>query len=226
MSLTIGVATFHWPGWGRCVRSWGSHAMFPRPLKIVEGKRITDAYQEIYQSAREPIIGYIHDDVVCLERDWDARIVQEFLDPKVGLVGLGGAKRHGSPDLYRTPYVVSQLARGDFMSNLREAEVHGKRFEGECDVAVLDGFALFVRREVLARAGGWLTSGNVGYFMYSEWLCCMARRLGYRIRLVGLACDHLGGRSTGLSPNLQPDYEGEHAFIYSEFKDVLPAEVQ
>lgn len=184
-----------------------------------------DAYQEIFQRTKPGnVIGYIHDDVVCQERDWDFRILSEFADPKVGLVGLGGSWGHGDPDLYKKPFEISQLARRGFMSNMKDAERHGSRFTGERDVAVLDGFALFVRWELLEKAGGWPQSG-VDYFMYSEWLCCMARRLGYRIRLVGIAADHLGGKSTGLNPNAKFDFEGEHRFLYENFRDCLPYEV-
>ena len=224
MSLVLGVATFHWEGWARCVRSWASHEMLPRPLRIVEDKRVVDAYQDIYENTRETVIAYVHDDLVCHEQDWDFTVMQEFLDTNVGVVGVAGAWGHGDPDLYQKPYELPQLARRGFMSNMRDAEKHGSRFRGARDVVVLDGIALFVRREVLTKAGGWPKSG-VDYFMYSEWLCCMARRFGYRIRLVGLNVDHLGGKSTGLNPNAKFDYEGEHRFLYDNFRDVLPSEV-
>jgi len=225
MSLVLGVATFHWSGWADCVRSWNEKAMWWRPLKIVEGLRVVDAYQRIYELTKQGIIGYIHDDVICQEADWDVRVMKEFADPKVGLVGFAGGLKHGSSDMYTTPYVLSQLARGGFLSNLRDAEVHGQRFTGECDVAVLDGVALFVRREVLVKAGGWPKS-VIDYFLYAEWLACVTRRLGYKIRLVGVAVDHLGGKSTGLNKHTKFDFEGEHAWLYQEFKDVLPWEVR
>lgn len=226
MSLSIGVATCHWEDWARCVRTWTANVMLPRLLMVVEGKRVTDAYQEMFNRCRPgSIIGYIHDDVICNELDWDVRIMQEFTDPKVGLVGLGGALRHGSPDLYRSPYALPQLGRSGFMSNMREAEVHGMRFKGERDVAVVDGFAMFVRWEVIQKAGGWPLNSKIDYISYDYWLSCMARRLGYRIRLVGIECDHLGGKSTGLNKNLQVDFEGAHRAIYDEFRDVLPYEV-
>jgi hypothetical protein len=196
--------------------------MFPRNWKFVYNMRVVDAYQQIYQDSKEGVIGYLHDDLVCDEIDWDYRVMHEFLDPEVGLVGFGGATRHGSPDLYVKPFEISQLARGNFMSNMKDAEVHGERFRGERDVAVLDGMALFVRRELLDNIGGWPVNTPCDYFMYSEAICCQARRLGYRIRLVGVAVDHLGGKSTGLNKDFHPDYEGEHRWLAEEFKDVLP----
>ena len=104
--------------------------------------------------------------------------------------------------------------------------MHGQRFAGECDVAVLDGFSLFLRREVLVRAGGWPLGTPVGYISYDYWACCMARELGYRIRLVGVACDHLGGKSSGLNPNLDLRWEEAHRYIYDRFRNVLPCDVR
>ena len=108
------------------------------------------------------------------------------------------------------------------MSNMRDAEKHGRRFTGERDVAVLDGFALFVRRSVIDQWGGWPKFG-VSYFMYSEALCCEVRRLGQRIRLVGVDCEHLGGKSSGAE--LPYSYEEEHAYFYENNRDVMPYRV-
>jgi GT2 family glycosyltransferase len=187
---------------------------------------VVDAYQQIFETTTQDIIGFVHDDLVCLETDWDIRVTREFIDPRIGLVGFGGALGAGDPDMYKKPYELRQLARRNFMSNLREANVHGERFTGERDVSVLDGFALFVRRELLVKAGGWPMGTPIDYVGYDMWLCCMARRLGYKIRLVGVACDHIGGKSTGLNKNLEVDFEGAHRYIFDHFMDVLPAEVE
>lgn len=218
-----------------------------------QNEGLVKSYQLMYQSysktvmkredwspEREPLLAYLHDDVLCHEQDWDTRVLKEFEDPTVGLVGFGGALRHGTDDIYKTPYRLQQLARDGYLSNTDDAEVHGQRFMGECDVSVLDGFALIVRREVLDRA--WLRTDPsfrsgwpVGKFFlhsYDYYLCCMARRLGFRIRVVGIRCHHLGG-ATSTTPAYQQwlaargtndveDHERSHRWIYSEFKDVLP----
>src|SRR5206468_896112 len=101
------------------------------------------------------IIAYFHDDLILHSTDWLDRVLKEFEDPKVGLVGFGGATRHGQPGLYRDPYDYKQLARGNFLSNMTDAENHGRRFTGSREVVVLDGFALIIRRSMLAEFGGW-----------------------------------------------------------------------
>lgn len=203
-----------------------------RPLvAIVNGRDgMLPAFQYGFENTSSEILAYFHDDLLLDSMLWPERVLFEFEDPTVGVVGFGGATGHGDPAMYRKPYDYRQLARNNFMSNMKDAEAHGKRFTEECDVAVLDGFALIVRRELLEKAGGWPLKTPIGYICYDYWLCCMARRLGYRIRLVGVPCTHLGGQTfvklgIGKDPKHWKQYEDSHRYIYDEFKDVLPYEV-
>jgi len=224
MEMVYCVATRHWSGWLDCVWSWQHTAAVKRNPFVVENKNIVEAYQLAYEQTTAPILAMIHDDVVIYEQDWDLRVLKEFEDPTVGMVGFGGALGHGSPHLYEVPYHLPNLARQNFMSNMRSAEKHGVRFAGERDVAVLDGYALFVRRSVLDKWGGWPKDVPINYFMYSESLCCETRRQGYRIRLVGVDCEHLGGKTSGVT--LPYSYEDEHAYFYEHNRDVMPYRVR
>lgn len=221
MTIVLAVATWRQPEWLRCVTSWNC------PYVLAENMDIVPAYQKMFESLHDAdVIGYVHDDLVCLEYGWQERVLAEFEDPHVALVGFAGAPGQGHPLMYQVPYHHASMGRVGFRSNMANAEIHGQRFSGSCNAAVLDGLAIFVRRNFLRDIGGWPTGTPVSYFMYAEWLCCMARRHGKKIRVAGVACDHLGGRSTGLNPNLNPDFEAEHRYIYEEFRDVLPARVQ
>lgn len=224
--MVYGIATCEQPLWQQCVASWHDTASQIYPHRIVRNMDIVEAYQMIYGDTTEPILAHMHDDLIIHEQNWDKRVLAEFDDPRVGVVGFAGAPGIGHPNMYKQPYAGSSLGRVGFKSNLRNAEVHGARFTGSCDVAILDGLALFVRREVLDKTGGWPTGTPVGYFMYDAWLCLTARRQGYKIRLLGVDCDHLGGKSTGLNPTLRADWEAAHRYIYDEFKDILPSEVK
>lgn len=223
------VATRYWSGWEACVRTWLENALayepgHPHYLRVEPGMDVVEAYQSGYEHSTSPIIAMIHDDVEIYEGGWDIRVLKQFSDPSVGLVGFGGALGHGTPDLYSVPYRLPNLARQHFMSNMRSADKHGSRFTGERDVAVLDGFALFVRRSILEKAGGWPVDKPYGYWLYSEWLCCESRRQGYRIRLVGVDCDHLGGKSSGHIAT-SPTYEEAHRYLFDHNADVLPYRV-
>lgn len=202
------------------------------PVFVLGGEAgMLPAYQSGFKACSSyDIIAYIHDDVILHDEFWHEKVLKEFEDPAVGVVGFGGALGHGDPRMYKTPYDYRQLARREFMSNMRDAEAHGQRFAGSRDCAVLDGFAVIVRREVLDKVGGWPIQTPIGYACYDYWLCCMARRLGYRIRVVGVACDHLGGQTfvklgIGKDPKHWEQYVESHRYIYDEFKDVLPFEV-
>lgn len=203
-----------------CWESWG---LLPVIVKGFDG--MLPAYEEARLHCDEyDLLVFLHDDLLIHDRDWLVRVEKEFSDPKVGLVGFAGGLVHGSPDLYRTPYKLQQLGRGGFRSNLEDAETHGERFTGSCDIAVLDGFALIVRREILEQAGGWPLNTPIGYSNYDYWLGCETHRQGYKIRLVGVSCKHLGGQTSvklGLAGSGEA-HDAAHLWLYNEYKDVLP----
>ena len=219
--LVYGVATRQWDGWKDCCLSWMGTASTIYPFKVVAGKAVIEAFQEIYEKTDEPIIAYLHDDLMIYEPNWDLRVLAEFADPTVGAVGFGGALRFGHPDIYKIPYEIMQLARFEFMSNMRNAEAHGTRFTGARDVAILDGFAMFIRRSVLDKMNGWPIGTPVNYYMNDNWLACQIRRQGLRIRLVGIDCDHLSGK-TSSTASLTDNHAEVHKWFYNEFRDVLP----
>lgn len=204
-----------------CLSSWGE------PVLIVPGHEgMIPAYQQGFEQSNADVLMFVHDDVLCKEFGWKARVLREFEDPRVGLVGFGGALGHGSADLYKAPYDYHQLGRSHYMSNVDDAEVHGERFTGARDVAVLDGFSLIVRREILAHSkfAGWPLTTPIGYVGYDYWLCCETRRQGYRIRVLGCRVHHLGGR-TFVKKNLScttDEFLAAHKYIADEYKDVLP----
>ena len=218
------VATRFWTGWLDCVKSWQDHASQSYPVLVIEGMNVVPAYQQCFERTDEPILAMIHDDVVICEDGWDKRVLKEFDDPTVGMVGFAGAKGHGRPEMYTVPFNISNIVRMGFMSNMRTAESHGFRFAGEWDVAVLDGLAMFVRRSILEKVGGWPVDKPYGFWLYAEWLSCETRRQGNRIRLVGVDCDHLGGKTSG-SANVTDNFEDAHRYLYENNRDVLPYEV-
>jgi len=225
LSLELISATLRWPGHEDCLKSWNYQVTILD--NAASGDSLMESYQKATEASRCDILAFVHDDLVCLDPLWYERVLQEFSDPRVGLVGFAGALGQGSDDLYTAPYKLSNLGRIGFRSNLREAEKHGARFEGSCDVSVLDGLALFVRRDILIGARGWPLDTPIGYIGYDYWLCCITRLFGYRIRLVGVAVDHLGGKSTGLNPKLgDANFEAAHRYIYENFRKVLPARVK
>src|SRR6266566_625811 len=194
---------------------------------------VVGSYEELYKQANENILFYCHDDVEVKEKGWDERIIWEFDDPKVGVCGFGGALNHGSEDIYKTPYRLTQLARSQYLSNTDDAETHGERFTGSRAVAVVDGFAIAVRRNLLERCGGWHPEVWPPHHLYDYVICAQAHRFGYRVHCVGIRCHHHGGRTatstayqewaktTKWGSDIEMHEKG-HRLFYSEFRDVLP----
>lgn len=207
---------------GECLQSWGGQP----PVYFENGAEgMLSAYQAGYECAKADgfeFLAFFHDDL-RIDEGWLYKVSQEFEDPQVGLVGLGGSRTHGSDQLYNAPYQIMQLSRGTFLSNMRDAEVHGVRYQGPpIDVAALDGFALIFRRELLEKAGGFPV-GKLVFHGYDFWATCMAHRLGYRVRLVPIACHHYGGMtSVGQRMDDGQNHAKGHEWIYNEFRDVLP----
>ena len=184
---------------------------------------------------------YTHDDVHLLESGWDRRL-RDFLEehPKAGLVGFGGARGLGDPDLYQKPYALPQLARRDFVSNMRDAEAHGRRITAPQRVSVLDGFSLGCRRSFLDTIGGfsWTPDWMV-HHIYDTGLGCMAARAGVETWVLPLLCHHHGGLTAtrpGYLDGIAKDMGGAggdgeihrrgHEWLYQSCRDVLPLMVE
>ncbi len=195
---------------------------------------VVGAYDEAVAKCDSEIIAFIHSDVKIYD-DWVMRVEAEFADPGVAIVGLGGALGMGTREIYKTPYRIEQLQRIDYYSNMRDWKTHGKRETGARDVAVVDGFFMAVRTAFLKKIGGW-SWFPFAFHSYDTSLCLMARRHGYRVRMVGVECDHFGG-GTSTSPayrewckrngtTMALEHSEPHKWQYDFFRDVLPLRVK
>lgn len=230
MKLSIIVATMKVEGYDKRHADWIVFAGDPDNIESViidnsvTNRGLMESYQEGYRKATGDILAFIHDDVEITESGWDERVLREFEDPQVGVVGFGGAVQHGSDDIYKVPYKLAQLGRFGYKSNMKDAEIHGERFKGECDVATIDGFSIVVRRSLLDSVGGWPVGTPVGYIGYDYWITLNAKRFGYKTRLVGVECHHLGGlTAVKAGVTAAPNHHAEaHQYLYDSFADVLP----
>lgn len=222
------------------VLSWIETMSQPWPIKIDAAIRGEAAgylhkVQKAWQNSQADIIAYFHSDLYIYEKDWDKRVLAEFeSDPNVILVSFFGARNLGRDEIYTVPYHPHHLARGDCWSNMRDAEVHGRRLTGEMDVAMIDSFSLIIRNSFLDSFDAFPAEfpPSHGWDMY---LCMMAARMRKRVRLVGIDCSHSSG---GVRGDGRFDYGAwaartkwgsdqamhawVHDFLYNEFQDVLP----
>ena len=193
------------------------------------------AYQAVLEMCDTDILIMGHDDVTVHDPEWCRRILRIFAyQPEVVAVGLGGATGLGSPDLYRKPFNIWNLARRGYASNQTDAEVHGERFEGDKRVAVLDAFSMAVRRDWLV-GRGW-PCAHLTFHCLDLWLACEAARDGKETWMVGASCIHHGGGSstTGKYQNASwllggdqaQDHLKPHIWLADNYRDVLPLEVR
>ena len=191
-------------------------------------------YQYILENVSEDIIIYCHDDLTIHDPEWVNRIKGVFDKKDATVVGLGGALGLGNADLYRKLYYMNNMARIGYSSNQRDAEVHGARFTGIRQVAVLDAFCMAVRRDWLVAIGGWPIR-YLTHHCLDLWLACEAARQDKTTWMVGVDCTHHGGGSS-VSPlyaqakwlqghTQEQDHQRPHHWLWDEYRDVLPIKV-
>jgi GT2 family glycosyltransferase len=235
IAVTVSVLERNAIRWMRWVRKHDPEVRIDYARNFPTNKGLVPRYQELYERfSSEDIIVFTHDDFEPHE-PWASRIQSEFEDPKVVIVGLGGAVGIGVRGIYKTRYNIWQLQRIGYHSNQSDAETHGRRFTGAMDVAVVDGFFMALRTEFLKRIGGW-SWFPFGFHCYDTSICLMAARHGYKVRMVGLSCTHHGASaSTGPAyrnmleaqgRTIEQDHAEPHVWMYREFNDVLPLMVE
>lgn len=113
-----------------------------------EKSPIAAVYNQGAQQAKYPYLLFTHEDVFFKEKGWFAKIEQKLREETCGVVGFAGCKvKVNVPSGWFTD---KRWNVAHYIQNSKDGIIHkniadGKEFE---EVAVLDGFALFVRRNV------------------------------------------------------------------------------
>ncbi len=203
--------------------------------------------QKIIAESAPDIIVFCHDDIEVYE-NWTLQLLMAFsMNGKgrqplnIGLIGLHGAKGLGSDDIYRTPYQLQQLARFNPMSNMIDAERHGKRVTLFTEVATIDGFFMAFSAQAYKDMGGWeaCLRDGIPYHMYDSWAAMRMRELGYSVYMAPISCKHSGGgtevsmageyeawaRANGFKDIDDVHVQGHHSF-YNRFRGQLPVRIR
>lgn len=258
------------------IEQWRERSTFDWPLVIVENGHVSDlrpadgnftierthrwlgsvgamrmgmsVVRQVYREAE--VIVALHDDVEIDAQDWDVLVLDHFQRyPGCGLAGFSGALGLGRSDLYLNGYDPMQLARQDFLSNLRQAELHGRRGLRPCAVACHDGFSLIGRaswwlwgREASGKATQppWERLWTLGmvHHAYDSAMGLLAHQAGWYSWYLPVACEHLGGRTAVANHEYQQwamsQVEGgdagfwhqAHKLLYEMGRGVLPIRVR
>jgi len=259
-TLVVVTATTDPSRAAECLQSWLDTAHYQWELIVVANGvsktapflGVVPAFAEGVRLAlqtRADVIACLHDDLQIKEEGWDSLLLAHFqLQPRCGLAGFGGGRTLGAPDIYKIPYEPHQLARGTFVSNMEEAELHGGRVLVPQTVACLDGFSQIGRRAfwqnrpegVLPTAGNAtnlfqrLADLGLMHHAYDAALGCYAKRLGWDAWMLPVHCHHYGGVTAVADQRYhewadrqiiggdEGFWEKAHMKVYDEFRDVLP----
>ncbi len=198
-------------------------------------------------TAPDGIIACLHDDLLIEEDQWDAKVMAYFNQhPEVGLLGFGGGTGLGAEDIYQVPYNPMQLARQDFVSNMRDAEAHGRRVTVPTRVACLDGFSQIGRAKYWAgvpvgsatqqypRPLHVLEECGVIHHAYDAYLGAVAAERSWHVTMLPIACHHYGGQ-TAVADGAYTDWasrktedgdmgfwQQSHRTVYDLLRNVLP----
>ena len=193
------------------------------------------ALNDLKQFGQPDVLIYIHDDVTIHNPRWSEAVMAIFEEtPNCVCVGLGGAPSLGHHDLYKRPYHLPDMARGGYVSNQTDWQIHGERETGAKRVAVVDAFFMAVRRDFLEQVGGWPVD-HITHHCLDLWLGCEAARRKKEVWMLGVECTHHGGGTSVRDTykqakwlqggTLESDHQLPHAWLYDEYRDVLPIEV-
>jgi hypothetical protein len=180
------------------------------------------------------IIACFHDDLEILEKDWDKKLLGVFENEKVLLAGFSGGTGLGSVDIYDTPYSPYQLARQDFVSNMKDAEAHGRRSTDVERIACTDGFSIVGRGDFILECYTAARELGIVHHAYDSLFGGWCYKAGYEARMVPVYCHHAGGvtavgseayQKFARSRNPGGDgyfWEQAHKIMYEEMRGVLP----
>lgn len=166
-----------------------------------ENRGVLQAHQEGYESTKADYIYYSHNDATMFEKGWDDKILATIAlaeaesGERVGVAGFFGAKGIGTPDIYRSPYQMRQLARNGCVSSCHRMDaVHGHRPVNEDYelVTVLDGFSLIVSRDLLTLTGGF-DMNLPQHHQYDNNVCLDSIDCGFINIVIPMDAFHHGG---------------------------------
>lgn len=174
--------------------TWGLDENAPK-FVIVEGVMgVVPAFLHgIRRLISQPVdwIACLHDDLEFLEE------IQLGAFPRGGknklVCSYSGATGLGDPDIFQTPYSPMQLARRDFLSNMKDAEVHGRRAEHVERVVCADGFSLIGPAAFMLDAFSLMDSLGIVHHAYDSFFGALARLCNLAYYFIPARVHHHGG---------------------------------
>ena len=192
--------------------------------------------QGLELTGNSTFIFYSHNDLEMIEVGWDekmnnilAELMWRQLNP--GVCGMFGARQIGNSDIYQTPYHFTQLRRWDCVTV--PSMVHSDRMlmSNYERVAVLDGFSLIVRRQMIREVmNGRFDHANFPpHHMYDQDICVTSHYGGFKNFAIDVDCRHHSGVTScrekwaeAMSTTDQEVHLEAHRVFYDKWRGKLP----
>ena len=171
----------------------------PQSVRVVRNDLNTGSYplfaQGLKMSDGHDILAFFHSDLLVHERGWDTRVRDAFArDERLGLLGFVGSSEIDGAGGRGLGTMLNFQGIGP----ASPAEVHGRRITDLRPAVVVDGCAMIFRRETLAGIG--FRPGFPPHHFYDRLMSCQVLEQRWRIGVLGVACDHLGGETSCREP--------------------------
>lgn len=213
----------------------GVHISSQRPSGVVPA--FAHGVRRAFDNPDVKAVLCLHDDVLIEQDGWDAEVIS-YLDGRSwegAYFGFGGGQGLGDSRLYKTDYNPMQLARQGFISNMRDAEMHGSRSVNRERVVCFDGFSAGGTRDWFERAWHVLETLGFVHHAYDSALGCYARKVGIPYgMMIPVQVHHYGGRTAVADANYAEwaaktiegsdhgFWEASHRILYDQFPGQLP----
>lgn len=153
------------------------------------------------------VVAFFHSDLIVVEKGFDDRILDAFAgDPRLGLVGFVGSNEidwHGGRGggttsnfqglEYTQPNTDGESAPIIWRGS--PARDHGKSDAGISNAAVVDGCAMVIRRSSWEKIG--YRVDFPPHHFYDRLISTQMLEAGYKVKVLGIACDHISGQTVG-----------------------------
>lgn len=150
------------------------------------------------------VVAFFHSDLIVVEHGFDVSILHSFrAHPDLGLLGFVGSNEIDSNG-GRGGGTTSNFQGGEYYGYSRDggeaghwvgsvAEAHGRRDAGYTNAAVVDGCAMIIRRDAWKKIG--FRDKFPPHHFYDRLISTQMLEAGYRVAVLGIECDHLGGQT-------------------------------
>lgn len=199
---------------------------FGFPVEFIQSSQNVGFYYPllpIYESHSEDIIVMMHNDLFIYEEGWDRRLADAFFNNnQIGLVGLVGSNEIDGAGGRGLGTMLNFRGQGIDQWRGQPASA-GKKVTKLYPAAVLDSLFMAFRRECVPLLS--INSSIALAHFYDKIWSCRIIESGFKVAVLGIECDHLGGQTLVLDQGYADDCDAwlkKHGYK-TDFKGYDPS---